>query len=359
MSAILDTIPYPWPDLAAQELHRTLLTLHPTVPAAIGVAQKAGLDVTYINGNQAPVFVWNEILDQAAPAGLTRKLVATVRARLNAENPHIEFLDTLLANTQPRLSSEPANMDGTPVFLAGNDSISEPEALLYHDDLTLQIGRVPALIVTLQRLLERAPAVCRFVVDVHGQTMHGSGFRIADELLLTNWHVLHRHTDGMRATAATAEFGYEDDGAGGVLAATPIACDVKSIVTDPTDDWAVIRPLQPLRPEWPIVKLSEAVDPVTEAPAYIVQHPGGERKRLGFVRNQVSSFDNRLLHYLTDTEVGSSGSPVFDAGGLLIGLHHAGGTPQDVLGRAPVKKNEGIRIPRVLQGLQAKGVTTP
>ena len=58
--------------------------------------------------------------------------------------------------------------------------------------------------------------------------------------------------------------------------------------------------------------------------AYIIQHLGGQRKRLGFVRNQVSSFDERVIHYLTDTQEGSSGSPVFDGQGRLIASQYAG-----------------------------------
>ena len=111
---------------------------------------------------------------------------------------------------------------------------------------------------------------------------------------------------------------------------------------------------------WPIVRLSDAVDPVVGEAAYVIQHPAADRKRLGFVRNQVSSFDERLVHYLTDTQAGSSGSPVLDAQGRLIALHHAGGSPQVIVGRPPfLAKNEGMRIPRVLDGLRNAGVVTP
>src|SRR4030095_4414197 len=110
-------------------------------------------------------------------------------------------------------------------------------------------------------------------------------------------------------------------------------CDVNTIVTNKDDDWGVIRAKKPLLDTWPVVKLSEAIAPTKSAAAYIIQHPAGERKRLGFVRNQVSSFDDRVVHYLTDTKEGSSGSPVFDAQGRLIALHHAGARPQEVLGR--------------------------
>ncbi|HET9287132.1 MAG TPA: trypsin-like peptidase domain-containing protein [Gaiella sp.] len=359
MTSILDALPYPFAEREAQDLQLVLTRLYPSAMQAIPVAERAGLDSTYLNAQQPPVYLWRDILLQAAQNGMTRGLVTTVRDLLNATHPSRAFLDDLLADRAPSTEAEPRNADGTPVFIAGDDAVSEPEALLYYDDLTLQIGRVPGLIATLQRLVALAPAVCRFVVDVHGAGMHGSGFRIASDLLLTNWHVLHDQSTGTRATAVTAEFGYEDDGQGGALAPTTIPCDVESVVTDKTDDWAVIRANLPLLDSWPILKLSEAVSPAANEPAYIIQHPGGDRKRLGFVRNQVSSFDDRVVHYLTDTQAGSSGSPVFDAQGRLIGLHHAGGTPQQVVGKPPMAKNEGIRIPRVVSGLAAQNVVTP
>jgi V8-like Glu-specific endopeptidase len=359
VSSILDALPYPFADRKAQELHRVLTRLYPSAAGAVSVAERAGLDPTYLNPMQPPVFLWHDILVLAAQGGQTRDLVTAVRDLLNESNPQKPFLEDLLADRPTPVEAEPRNADGTAVFIAGDDSVSEPEALLYRDDLTLQVGRVPGLIATLERLVKLAPAVCRFVVDVHGDGMYGTGFRIGPDLLLTNWHVLHNSATGERATAATAEFGYEDDGHGGALAATVIPCDVASIVTDKTDDWAVIRAKQPLLDDWPIVKLSEAVEPVANEPAYIIQHPAGDRKRLGFVRNQISGIDDRVLHYLTDTQQGSSGSPVFNRDGGLIGLHHAGGTPQEVVGKAPMIKNEGIRIPRVVAGLSGQGLATP
>ncbi len=107
---------------------------------------------------------------------------------------------------------------------------------------------------------------------------------------------------------------------------------------------------------WPIIKLSDAVDPELHTPAYIIQHPEGQSKRIGFVRNQVADFTDRVVHYLTDTQEGSSGAPVFNGDGKLIALHHAGGRPQQIPGRSPVKKNEGIRIARILTALQQQGV---
>ena len=58
-------------------------------------------------------------------------------------------------------------------------------------------------------------------------------------------------------------------------------------------------------------------------------------------------------------DVGSSGSPVFDEHGRLIGLHHVGGTPTPDIGSMPVTMNEGIRIPRIVAGLKEHCITVP
>jgi len=105
-----------------------------------------------------------------------------------------------------------------------------------------------------------------------------------------------------------------------------------------------------------MLRLSNSTAPILNAPAFVIQHPGGERKRLAYVRNQITRFDDRVVQYLSDTQGGSSGSPVLDENAKIIALHHAGGRPQEVAGKAPLKKNEGIRISRVRIGLESVGI---
>ena len=353
---ILDEFPYPWHKKEAQQLHITLCQLSPTVKNTVLAAEKSGIDTLQIFSEQAVYLVWMEILDYAAKQGLTRKLVQDMFDRLSPGSPSAPFLEQLLSNKPVTVDAEPKGQDGKPNFIKGTDEISEPEALLYRDDLTLETGKIPQLVETLKKMNDLSPAICRLVVEVFGIGQYGTGFRIGSDLLLTNWHVLHRISDGVKATAVKAEFMYEDDGLGGELTAKPIACDVNSIISSKEDDWAVIKVIEPLESAWPIIKLSESVSPQPRSSAYIIQHPLGNRKRIGFIRNQVSDFDDRLVHYLTDTQEGSSGSPVFDQSGKLFALHHAGGRPQEVLGRPPLSKNEGIRISRVVQGLLDNGV---
>jgi len=134
---------------------------------------------------------------------------------------------------------------------------------------------------------------------------------------------------------------------------------VTTIEGDPADDWAVIRTAAPLDPAILTLPLTAFADPVREAPAFIVQHPGGDRKRVAYVRNQITDFDDQVVHYLSDTQSGSSGSPVLNEDGKLVALHRIGGRPQEVAGKLPLRKNEGVRISRILEGLEALHIDVP
>ena len=356
MPSILDSSPYPWPLKEAQDLHRLLCKLHPSQKQTTLAAEQSGVDLFLINVEQPIYIVWYDLLNLAANNGLTRKLVGDVYNRTLPTNPDRPFLEAFLANKPVAVSAQPFGAMGAPIFISGTDQIFDHEALLFRDDLTLAAGKIPALIKTLETLLSLSPAVCKLTVDVEGAGQYGTGFRIGKDILLTNWHVFHNINNGRKATAVSAEFGYEDDGKGGVLAPRVIKCDVSTIVTDKANDWGIIRTTDALDPAWPVIKLSEAVAPTTAGAAYIIQHPGGNRKRFGFIRNQVSDFTDTVVHYLTDTEGGSSGSPVFDEQGKIFALHHAGGRPQEVLGRPPMNKNEGINIAKVVEGLTANNI---
>ncbi len=353
MSATVDTAPYPWARRDAQDLHLALCEMYPTSKGAAFMAAKAGLNIAMLNVDQSAFLLWKDVLDTCAGAQKTRRLVE-LASEQNPDSPHRPFLDSLLQATPVPTDRQPRTADGAPVFLVSNDRVTEQEALLFHDDLTLPIGRVSWLIGALQRLLELAPAVCRLDVVVPGDSKRATAFRIGPDLLLTNWHALH--FGNVAAAQVTAEFGFEDDGQGGTLATTGVPCDVATMRGDAADDWCVIRSAAPIAASVPAIALSGAADPVKNAPAFIIQHPGGEKKRVAYTRNQITDFDDRVVHYLSDTQYGSSGAPVLNDAGKILALHRSGGRPQEIAGKPPVKKNEGTRIARVVAGLTAAGI---
>lgn len=353
MPTLLADFPYPWAQPEAQQLHATLTQLYPSGSQAVALASRAGIAPGMVFAEQAPYAVWTDILDEAAAHGLLRALVEQAHHRLAATSPARPFLAALLTDSPPPLAAEG---DGAASgFLHADDSISEPEALLYADDLTLLTNQVPALIATLQKLVRLAPAVCRLTVEVNDLRQYGTAFRIGPHLLLTNWHVLYNHRSQQPATSVLAEFGYESDAPHAGSVAVP--CDVASIQANQHNDWAVIQLAESLGSEWPIIALTRLNRPLIRSAAYIIQHPGGSAKRLGYVRNQVSYVNDRLVQYLTDTQEGSSGAPVFNEQGEVIAVHHAGGQPHTLLGRPPIKKNEGILVSRILTDFDQRGIS--
>ena len=352
--------PYPWNEPAARNLHRTLVELYPAVKAAEMVASEAGIETTEIDLQQNARLVWYAILNLAARGGITRTLVEQVRDATGVKNPRRAFLDALLTQEQNApLDAEPLDQDGAPHFIRGTDDVTVPEAHLFHDDLTIYIeADVVRLMETLGAMLRLARSVCLIRAQTAMGTQVGTGFRVGPNLLISNHHVVHDKL-GNLAGQISAEFDYQSKPDGDGMPTKMIRCNAAETIAESKYDWALLQTIDPLDAEWPIIDLKQSVAPVKSEGAFIIQHPMGNRKALGFVRNQVTGVDEEVVHYLTDTLTGSSGSPVFNAKGQLIALHHAGGRPQEMAGRMPMKKNEGIRISQIIAGLANKGIVLP
>jgi S1-C subfamily serine protease len=204
-----------------------------------------------------------------------------------------------------------------------------------------------------RRLIELAPAVCLLRVQNAFGGFTGTGFRISPTLILTNHHVLF--PEGTKAVTVQVDFAFDVDVNGASLPVISLPADPATIMADQGDDWGIIK-IANMPAGIPVISLSNVAVPADGDRAFIVQHPEGQQKRVGFVRNMITAVTDERVQYLTDTQPGSSGAPVFDASGKLIALHHRGGTPTQVTGKAPLTKNQGIRISRVVVGLGANQV---
>ena len=71
---------------------------------------------------------------------------------------------------------------------------------------------------------------------------------------------------------------------------------------------------------------------VTDTRINIIQHPGGELKKIAIRNNGLKYFDEQKLQYWTDTEHGSSGSPLFNDSWQIVGLHHLNDAATDAAG---------------------------
>lgn len=108
---------------------------------------------------------------------------------------------------------------------------------------------------------------------------------------------------------------------------------------------------------WGHLKLRGSITYTTPQHVNIIQHPQGRRKEVALQDNNLTNIYSERVRYTTDTEPGSSGSPVFDNSWDLIALHHAAGEYDSTNHRWI--NNEGMRIDKIVADLQNHFGGTP
>jgi V8-like Glu-specific endopeptidase len=204
--------------------------------------------------------------------------------------------------------------------------------------------------------LDRARSVCRLVPWFPGKQIgSGTGFRIGPDLILTSRHVLFdRVKGGSRALFVEAWFNYEVDEQGMPRKKVEIPCDAESILAEEEHDWAVIRAREPIPDAFPALRLGEARVPAVGDRVSIIQHPQRLPKKVAFQHNLIRAVEPDRILYWTDTDEGSSGSPVFDHDWSVVAMHHWTLPAPD--GERSKWWNQGRRIDRLIERMKVKGI---
>jgi V8-like Glu-specific endopeptidase len=191
---------------------------------------------------------------------------------------------------------------------------------------------------------ERARSIARIELSDGAQSWFGTGFMVSPGLLMTNHHVLPSLEVARKARVF---FDYEDDEQGRQLSpqlflAQPdryflnnelLDVAIVAVDGDPGRRWGTI----------PLRHRPSAIGP--GARVNLIQHPRGGSKQIVMHGNEVVAVSDAAIHYLADTEGGSSGSPVFNDRWELVALHHRGGS----------RDNVGVRMDQVLKFLTVAG----
>jgi endonuclease G, mitochondrial len=201
---------------------------------------------------------------------------------------------------------------------------------------------------------------------------YGTGWLIAPGIVITNHHVIdNRDIQHGEAPASLEDFNAQ---AGGIEAwfdyyqeggGTPLMCSGAQLLANSKPlDYAVLHLAEESkvadRSALPIIPQQPSL--VRGARMNLIQHPKGGAIQYA-IRNNffVRPGDApQFLRYQTDTEPGSSGSPVCNDAWQVVGLHHASTpvpneqVPQEVIGGQPVTVtllNEAIAIHCILDDL--------
>jgi V8-like Glu-specific endopeptidase len=189
----------------------------------------------------------------------------------------------------------------------------------------------------------------------------GSGFLIGNNLLITNNHVL-----GTKEVARTAhvEFNFQKNALGNDEPVDPYELEPDKVFETSLreeqggDDWSVVQVKGNPAAKWGVLPLTSAPagTPKKGEEVIIIQHPGGGQKQIALSHNVIAYADARRLQYMTDTEEGSSGSPVFDIEWKVVALHHKGGWLVEPGIKQKLFRNQGVHINVVIDGLKGKGL---
>lgn len=189
----------------------------------------------------------------------------------------------------------------------------------------------------------------------------GTAWLMAPNLAITNHHVINARLDGeadageadfkLQAEGATLRFDFDAKDADGQGVGTAQLAAVSKPL-----DYALLELVDPA--VRPVPRLAPAVvelDSTSRMAVNIVQHPRGEYKQVAFRNNLVSAADATSLRYFTDTDHGSSGSPVCDDRWRVVALHrgsrHASGVRFQ--GKDEAFVNFGSQIQAVLADIRA------
>ncbi|MFC9232102.1 trypsin-like peptidase domain-containing protein [Streptomyces decoyicus] len=192
----------------------------------------------------------------------------------------------------------------------------------------------------------------------------GTGWLIAPGLLVTNHHVVNARTGtgagrpvadaedlSLQARHTLARFDFDTE-----EVETEEATVSELVAADAELDYAVLR--LAAGPARPVLRL--AAEPLAVAggdfvAVNIIQHPGGQSKRVALRNNLVYEADEHDVRYFTDTRGGSSGSPVFTDDWKVVALHRGTRRVENVLfqGRTTAFVNVGTQMCRIMRHLQA------
>ncbi|MCM1966379.1 MULTISPECIES: trypsin-like peptidase domain-containing protein [unclassified Streptomyces] len=192
----------------------------------------------------------------------------------------------------------------------------------------------------------------------------GTGWLIAPGLLVTNHHVVNarKRTDGrqqvadpsdlqLQALGSRSRFDYlseDDTGAEETQASELVAWDEEL-------DYAVLRLSG--APTDAFLRIASAplvVDKDTPVALNIIQHPGGEPKRIALRNNLAFEADDTDVRYFTDTRGGSSGSPVLTDDWTVVALHRGTRRVTDVSfqGKSTAFVNVGTQLSAIMRHLR-------
>lgn len=192
----------------------------------------------------------------------------------------------------------------------------------------------------------------------------GTGWLITPALIVTNYHVLRARTtvNGQAPAVSEADLALQ-------AGETVVSFDYDTEQSDCAEvkcraavawslelDYAVLQLSEPsARTALPIRQSALTATLDDHVAVNVIQHPDGHAKRIGLRNNIVHDTTERDVRYFTDTQRGSSGSPVLTDDWVVCALHR-GAKRVDVKfqGKPSSYVNVGTQMSAILADLKTR-----
>lgn len=196
--------------------------------------------------------------------------------------------------------------------------------------------------------LEKAIAAAKSVARVKLPGGSATGFLVGKDVFMTNNHVFENEHD---AKAAKLEFNYRllvDDNP---ATRDVWECDPEAMFkTNPDLDYTIVKVKKKngtnAGDTWGALSLRHGASVRENQRVNIIQHPQGRFKEIAFRDNHIKAVTETYMQYITDTDYGSSGSPVFDDRFNVVALHNQ--RVPDPNNPHRWYRNQGFRVQAIL-----------
>ena len=336
-----------WSRADVRALHEAFSMGWPTLDAASALAVSARVRAQVPDVLAADP--WRVILPQAGKAG---RLDDLIDRAVQDDDPDRQRINTRLV---PFLAQD------RPMVPAPQEA---PE--LMNAELEAQVTAENNLrpIWFLERARARSRSICQVRVRGPQGAVKGTGFVIGPHRVLTNHHVL---LGGGVPEHVDVWFDFEEAAEGQPGAPKVLRGDVATVRASgfmgpgldlaERVDWATIDTAEPIPADNPPLRLARGRRILVGRRCYIVHHPGGGEKQVTLQGNHVRFAGDQVLQYVTHTEKGSSGAPVFDEDWNVVAVHYAGGTLADPMTGRNEHRNMGVWVDAILDDPAFPGAT--
>jgi len=313
-------------------------------PQTLAFSEDAGVSIPepLLFASTAIRFAWQGSVDKPGARSITlRALVAekgSGKWTLQVVNPtnqeRVELRSQDIESTPFEFWTVPMHSDHLKLTITGDprrSRIQIDRCLVVRSPIQIEsiVGdddRVPIHLVRDKPEYQWRSSVARLNIIEDRQQVSCTASLLTDELLLTN-----RHCFSLQWKRMVAEFNAEEEPIGPVQ-----SFEVKSVeALSRADDFAILR-LKHKASGFAPGKVERFPRPVAlNTRMTIIQHPGGGLKKIIEKEHCVSAgraFDDYFEH-TCDVDEGSSGSPLLNELGLIVGLHRSGFPPGAENGR--------------------------